>query len=290
MFECRINEKQFPEEGEIVMAKTISLDSDILKMKLLEYGNIHGMVLNSELSKRRIRSIHQVARVGNTEVCQVLRIDPEKEHIDLSLKRPSDSERQACLDKFAKNKIAYQIMVKAARSIGCPVIQLYKEFGYEKMGEYGSLYRFFAKARANETLYDELHNGEAIKRIINEQFKASKFKVRIDLDVSAPSGGIEVIKDAFQHALCGEEGLEATLLRTPTYSITYIGPDKAAAINLLNKVSEKLKEFITSHNGICAISAPARVYGEKHKHSLLNEEGAVETEDLLDSDDSGYSA
>ena len=47
-------------------------------VKLLEYDNIDGMILLSELSRRRIRSIQKLIRVGRNEVVVVLRVDREK--------------------------------------------------------------------------------------------------------------------------------------------------------------------------------------------------------------------
>ena len=47
-------------------------------VKLLEYDNIDGMILLSELSRRRIRSIQKLVRVGRNEVVVVLRVDKEK--------------------------------------------------------------------------------------------------------------------------------------------------------------------------------------------------------------------
>ena len=43
-------------------------------VKLLEYDNIDGMILLSELSRRRIRSIQKLIRVGRNEVVVVLRV------------------------------------------------------------------------------------------------------------------------------------------------------------------------------------------------------------------------
>lgn len=44
----------------------------------LEYDNIEGMILLSELSRRRIRSIQKLIRVGRNEVVVVMRVDKEK--------------------------------------------------------------------------------------------------------------------------------------------------------------------------------------------------------------------
>jgi translation initiation factor 2 subunit 1 len=50
-------------------------------VKLLEYDNIDGMILLSELSRRRIRSIQKLIRIGRNEVVVVLRVDKEKGEI-----------------------------------------------------------------------------------------------------------------------------------------------------------------------------------------------------------------
>jgi len=45
---------------------------------LLEYNNIQGMILLSELSRRRIRSVNKLIRVNRNEVLMVIRVDKEK--------------------------------------------------------------------------------------------------------------------------------------------------------------------------------------------------------------------
>lgn len=45
---------------------------------LLEYNNIEGMILLSELSRRRIRSINKLIRVGRSECVVVIRVDKDK--------------------------------------------------------------------------------------------------------------------------------------------------------------------------------------------------------------------
>ena len=53
------------------------LTNGILKLQL-EYDNTEGMILLSELSRRRIRSVQKLIRVGRNEVVVVLRVDKEK--------------------------------------------------------------------------------------------------------------------------------------------------------------------------------------------------------------------
>lgn len=60
-------------------------------VKLLEYDDAEGMILLSELSRRRIRSIQKLVRVGRNEVVVVLRVDKEKGEQDLAAWRQSSA-------------------------------------------------------------------------------------------------------------------------------------------------------------------------------------------------------
>ena len=79
-------------------------------MQLLEYNNIEGMVLLSELSRRRIRSINKLIKVGRDEVVMVIRVDKEKGYIDLSKRRVSAEEIVKAEDRFNKAKMAHSIL------------------------------------------------------------------------------------------------------------------------------------------------------------------------------------
>src|SRR5712671_3036876 len=79
-------------------------------VKLLEYDNIEGMILLSELSRRRIRSIQKLIRVGRNEVVVVLRVDKEEGYIDLSKRRVSPEDITKCEERFMKARTVASIM------------------------------------------------------------------------------------------------------------------------------------------------------------------------------------
>lgn len=69
-------------------------------VSLLEYAGAEGMILLSELSRRRIRSVNKLVKVGRAEPVVVLRVDRDKGYIDLSKRRVSPEEAAACEDKY----------------------------------------------------------------------------------------------------------------------------------------------------------------------------------------------
>ena len=63
------------------------------------------MILLSELSRRRIRSINKLIRVGRTEPVVVIRVDKDKGYIDLSKRRVSREDMERCLEQVSKAKV-----------------------------------------------------------------------------------------------------------------------------------------------------------------------------------------
>jgi translation initiation factor 2 subunit 1 len=88
----RYYEAKFPEVDDVVMVQVRSIAEMGAYVSLLEYGNIEGMILLSELSRRRIRSVQKLIKVGRQEPVMVLRVDKEKGYIDLSKRRVSPED------------------------------------------------------------------------------------------------------------------------------------------------------------------------------------------------------
>jgi len=65
------------------MVKVRSIADMGAYVNLLEYDDIEGMILLSELSRRRIRSVNKLIRIGKTEPVVVIRVYKDKGDIDL---------------------------------------------------------------------------------------------------------------------------------------------------------------------------------------------------------------
>ncbi|KDQ53339.1 hypothetical protein JAAARDRAFT_137332 [Jaapia argillacea MUCL 33604] len=106
----RYYEQRYPEVDELVMVQVRQIAEMGAYVKLLEYDNIEGMILLSELSRRRIRSIQKLIRVGRNEVVVVLRVDKEKGYIDLSKRRVSPEDIVKCEERYMKSKTVASIL------------------------------------------------------------------------------------------------------------------------------------------------------------------------------------
>lgn len=140
---CRMYESRFPEVDEVVMVNVRQIADMGAYVRLLEYDNIEGMILLAELTRRRIRSIHKLIRVGRNEVAVVLRVDKEKGYIDLSKRRVSPEEAQACEDRFNKSKAVHSIMRHVAEKLGHDLEEFYQKLGWPLYKKYGHAYDAF---------------------------------------------------------------------------------------------------------------------------------------------------
>ncbi len=64
----------------------------------------------SELTRRRIRSVNKLIRIGNIEPVIVVRVDESKGYIDLSKRRVAPEEVKLADDKYNKSKAVHSIL------------------------------------------------------------------------------------------------------------------------------------------------------------------------------------
>ncbi|GIQ84033.1 translation initiation factor 2, alpha subunit [Kipferlia bialata] len=115
---CRMYPNELPQVGDTVVVRIVNVTTTACYVVLLEYNNIQGMILFSEFTRRRMPSVSKYARVGRTEVLEVLRVDPVKKYIDLSKRNLQPDDTSDANVKFQKSKIVHSIMRRLATIVG----------------------------------------------------------------------------------------------------------------------------------------------------------------------------
>src|SRR3989304_247871 len=82
-----------PEDGELVLCTVEKIYPSSIFVDIDEYKK-QGLIHISEIAAGRIRNIRDYAVEGKKIVCKVIRIDKEKGHIDLSLRRVNESQQR----------------------------------------------------------------------------------------------------------------------------------------------------------------------------------------------------
>src|SRR3989344_4570026 len=131
-----------PEEDEIVLCKVTKIFPNSVFVDLLEYGH-GGMVHISEIAPGRIRNLRDYVSDGRQIVCKVLRLDREKGHIDLSLRRVNSTQRVEKLEEIKQELKAESLLKNLATKLKRPHLELYKEITGVIFKEYSHLYLCF---------------------------------------------------------------------------------------------------------------------------------------------------
>lgn len=248
-------------------------------VKLLEYDNIEGMVLLSELSRRRIRSIQKLIRVGKNEVAVVLRVDKEKGYIDLSKRRVSAEDIVKCDERYNKSKAVHSILRHCAEKYNVSLETLYQTVGWPLLRKYGHAYDAFKLSITDPTIFDAVEAPSTeilneLKLYISRRLTPSAIKIRADVEVSCFSyEGIDAIKSALKAATSvstEQMQVRAKLIAAPLYEISTQALDKNQGIALLEQAIEKVSQEIEAKGGNCKITMAPKAVSATEDAELQN--------------------
>lgn len=209
--------KGIPEIDEIVLCKVTKMFPNSVFVDLLEY-NDSGMVHISEVSPGRIRNLRDYVSIGRQIVCKVLRIDRERGHIDLSLRRVNSNQRKEKLDEIKQELKAESLVKNLAKKLNQPVEQLYRQTTEKLFKEYSHLYLCFRDVVSGEADLEKLGLEKKMAleftQAILDKFKPERVAIKGEIKLRTyASNGLEKIK--------------TTLLKiekvSPKISISYLG-------------------------------------------------------------------
>jgi len=240
------------------MVKVIQIAEMGAYVKLLEYDNIDGMILLSELSRRRIRSIQKLIRVGRDEVVVVLRVDKEKGYIDLSKRRVSPEDIVRCEERFQKSKMVHSIMRHVAEKTNTPMETLYEQIGWPLNKKYGHSIDAFKLSITNPQVWADIAFPtaavkEELQSYIGKRLTPAPTKVRADIEVTCFGyDGIDAIKEALARAeskSTKEVQIKCKLVSPPLYVLTSQCLDKSQGIQNLELAIKEVSASIEKYDG-----------------------------------------
>ena len=292
--DCRFYENKYPEIESVVMVNVRNIADMGAYVSLMEYNNIEGMILLSELSRRRIRSIHKLIRVNRNEVVTVLRVDKEKGYIDLSKRRVSPEDVAACEDRFNKAKAVHGVLRHVAERRKYYLEDLYEKIGWPLYRKYGHAYDAFKLA-----ISDDKNAGDPfvdidvpqdlkdeIKTYILRRLAPQPIKIRSDIEVSCFTyEGIDAIREALSDGMAvGTENsaIKIKLIAPPIYVLSTTTLEKDVGIALLNKSIDAIREKITSKGGKMDVKMEPKAVSVKEENELqaMMDRLALENEEV----------
>mmetsp|Transcript_8533 Transcript_8533/g.22046 ORF Transcript_8533/g.22046 Transcript_8533/m.22046 type:complete len:318 (-) Transcript_8533:187-1140(-) len=286
--ECRMYQNKFPEVDECVMVQVRSIAEMGAYVALLEYENIEGMILLSELSRRRIRSINKLIRVGKQEVCMVLRVDKEKGYIDLSKRRVSAEDITQCDERYNKSKAVHSIMRHLAEQTSTPMEELYDKIAWPLYRKFGHAFDAFKLAIAEPAevwektpeLAMEEYTRQLLTENIAKRLTPQAVKCRADIEVTCFGyEGIEAVRKALEAGVaCGTEEVpvKVRLVAPPLYVALTQSMEKERGIEVLESAIEAITAAIRTSKGDIVVKVRPRAISAQDEKLLSSLMEALE--------------
>ncbi|CAH8672564.1 unnamed protein product [Schistosoma haematobium] len=289
--QCRFYEDLFPEVGDVVLVTVKVIQSMGSYVELLEYKNIGGMILHSELSRRRIRSISKLVRIGSNTEVTVVRVDSAKGYIDLSKRRASAEEIAKCKERFAKAKAVNQILRNVAEKLDYKTDEQLEElcrktawYFDRKTGRRGGSYDIFKKVVNSPEILDECDIDQPTKEMlltdIRHRLTPKAVKIRADFEVSCFTyDGIDAVKSSLRSGLelnSDSLPIRINLIAPPLYVLTTQTMDRAAGLEQLHEVLDVIKKSIENQGGSFKIQQAPRVVSDTDDADLQRQMDELE--------------
>ena len=249
-----LKKENFPEEDELVMCTVTKVQFHSVFVRLDEYDK-SGMIHISEVSPGRIRNIRDFVKEGKKVVCKVLRITKEKGHIDLSLRRVTETQKRNKVDEIKQEQKAEKILEFVAKDLKIDVKKLFDDVTSKILKKYSSLYEFFQELVSDVNVIKDAELGEKTAKKIEEAVKSRIKEIAVKVEgklklTSFSSNGIGIIKEALKKAEeSGKDSISIKYLGAGSYKVIINAKDYKEAEKLLKEATEKAIEYTEKHDG-----------------------------------------
>jgi translation initiation factor 2 subunit 1 len=252
-----VKKPEWPEVGELVIA-TVETVTDYGAYVKLDEFNKRGLLHISEISSSWIRNIRDFVREGQKAVLKVLRVDVEKGHVDLSLRRVTKREKIEKIMSWKRERKAEALLRSVAEKAGVSLDEAYEKAGSLLEKEYG-LYEGFEKiAREGVEVLTKMGVPEdlasAFAEVAKERIRVPTVKVKgiVELRCIQPNG-VKVIKEAFLNARKAEKAkgveLRFYVVSAPKYCIEVVAENYKHAEAVLQKVAQNVVSNVEQAGG-----------------------------------------
>ncbi len=247
-----LKKKDFPEEDELVLCTVTNTFHHGVFVNVDEYGK-GGMIHISEVSPGRIRNIRDFVKEGKKIVCKVLRVNLEKGHIDLSLRRVNERQKKEKINEIKQEQKAEKIVEFAAKKLNKDPRKLYEELSSKIFEKYELLHFCFEDIVKGNVSLEKLGIGKEISDLltefVKERMKPAEVFVGGELRLKSYSPkGVEIIKEALGKAK--DEGKTSLLYEgAGKYKVRAKAGEYKDAEEILEKATGKVLDFIEKEGG-----------------------------------------
>ncbi|MFH1915720.1 MAG: S1 RNA-binding domain-containing protein [Nanoarchaeota archaeon] len=255
----RYQKEGYPEEDDIVLCTVRTVQYHSVFISLDHYGGKSGLIHISEVSPGRIRNIREFVVEGKKVICKVLRIDQEKGHIDLSLRRVNESQKRKKNDEIKQEQRAENIIDTFADQHKLDKDETYQKIAKPILAEYSYIHGAFNDVVENhldlESFGFKKEFIAPLVVLIKEKIHQTIFEHGGSITIKAyVEDGIGLVKEAFAKAKAVDPRIVVKYTGGGTYSIKVSSKDNKEAEKILEDAVEKCKAVIEAQKGVFEFS------------------------------------
>jgi len=244
----------FPEEDELVLCTVTSVQYNSVFVTLDEFGNKTGMIHISEVSPGRIRNIRDFVVEGKKVICKVLRVNQERGHIDLSLRRVNESQRRQKNDQIKQELKAEKIVQSYAEQKKIPLQEAYNAISEPILREYSYLHEAFqAVVEENLDLSAsglKTETAQELAKLVIEKIKPKEVEVEGNLKLqSYDENGLDLIKSSLVEAKKTHQNVRIRYIGGGSYRISVKAPEYKEAEKILKTAIDTATGMIQKKKG-----------------------------------------
>ncbi|MEM3411921.1 MAG: S1 RNA-binding domain-containing protein [archaeon] len=239
---------EWPSLDELVIVQIKRITNYGAFADLVEYSK-EGFIHISNVSSSWVKNIRNFLSENELRVAKVIKIDKEKNMIDLSLRAVSDSEQKQKLEDWKREKRADKLFERICKELRLRYLPTYKKYVPSLIEKFGDLYSVFENVIMDEKSLDSLDLPDKIKQKIIEIAKANisptVYELKGNLVISSMEpNGIEIIKNSLLEI---QKNYDVSLqyVSAPKYllKIKSLDPQKLDKVlaNILNDLKTMLK-------------------------------------------------
>lgn len=247
--------KEWPRRGEIVIGTVTRVNPFSAFVSLKEYGDKEGMIHISEIAGKWIKDVRSHVKNGQKVVTMVLRVDEEKGHITLSLKRVRRHDSEEKMKEFKREQKAEKMLSQIAKELNISLDDVYKEIGFKLKEIFGEIFKGFQTALTPQGHDILIKKGipekwvKIIKSVAEKQMEVKEVDVKVLLELKCfKPDGIEIIKNILKDAE-KTYNLNIKYISAPSYSLLLKTKDPKGGEKILKEASKNIIEKLEKVGG-----------------------------------------
>jgi translation initiation factor 2 subunit 1 len=241
----------YPKTRELVMATVKKVVPYGAFCSLDEYNDIEAFIHVSEIAPRWIKNVHEHVKEGQKIIGRVVRVIPEKNQVDLSIKRVTDADRVWKRETYRKSKRVKNLLEIAAKKLNKERKEFIGEIESILEKKYNTSYEGLenlsyntedARKKLKDISKDVL---DVLEKIAKENIKKQKVEINRNIILECfDSDGVEKIIKSFSSYKTKTKDVDVSIkyVGAPIYKINISAWDYKAGEKEFDSIIKSIEK------------------------------------------------